>query len=86
MVSDKGLILRIGTRLRGCWQGERLHLERWKPEVGCCRNGVAPKEAWVRILGLPLHLWIREVFKKIGDCCGIVRSSSGLFHFFYSER
>ena len=24
---------------------------------------------WVRVLGLPLHLWIEEVFKKLGDCC-----------------
>ncbi|RVW64331.1 hypothetical protein CK203_047013 [Vitis vinifera] len=28
------------------------------------------KEVWVRVMGLPLHLWSREVFKKIGDCCG----------------
>ena len=24
----------------------------------------------MRVLGLPLHLWSREVFKKIGDGCG----------------
>ncbi|WJZ85239.1 hypothetical protein VitviT2T_004785 [Vitis vinifera] len=28
------------------------------------------KEAWVRVVGLPLHLWSREVFKLIGDGCG----------------
>ena len=27
-------------------------------------------EAWVRVVGLPLHLWSREVFKRIGDVCG----------------
>lgn len=30
----------------------------------------AAKELWVRALGLPLHLWSREVFRKIGFCCG----------------
>lgn len=49
-----------------------MHLERWKPEVGCCRNGVAPKEAWVRILGLPLHLWIREVLRRLGIAAGLL--------------
>ncbi|RVW71875.1 hypothetical protein CK203_058388 [Vitis vinifera] len=27
-------------------------------------------EAWVRVVGLPLHLWSREVFKRIDDGCG----------------
>ena len=24
----------------------------------------------MRVVGLPLHFWSREVFRKIGDCCG----------------
>lgn len=28
------------------------------------------KEMWVRVLGLPLHLWSREVIKKIRNVCG----------------
>ena len=28
------------------------------------------KQAWVRVLGLPLHLWSHEVFIEVGDCCG----------------
>ena len=28
------------------------------------------KEAWVRVIGLPLHLWTRETLKQIGDGCG----------------
>ncbi|RVW72725.1 Glycerol-3-phosphate acyltransferase, chloroplastic [Vitis vinifera] len=27
-------------------------------------------EAWVRVVGLPLHLWSLEVFKRIEDGCG----------------
>ena len=47
-----------------------LHLVRWTPKVGCLLEGGSPKEVWVRVLGLPLHLWGREVLQKIGDGCG----------------
>ena len=46
-----------------------LHLERWHPEVGCLRKEGSLKELWVRVLGLPLHLWGQEVFKKLRDHC-----------------
>ncbi|RVW49309.1 hypothetical protein CK203_073238 [Vitis vinifera] len=45
-------------------------MERWHPEVGCFCNGAFASEVWVRVVGLPLHLWNREVFKLIGDGCG----------------
>ena len=38
--------------------------------MGCSRNGSHPKEVWVKVVGLPLHLWSREVFKSIGESCG----------------
>ena len=47
-----------------------LFLEKWHPEVGCFCNEAKAKEAWVRVVGLPLYLWSREVFKLIGDGCG----------------
>ncbi|RVW38063.1 hypothetical protein CK203_097261 [Vitis vinifera] len=50
--------------------GSVLMMERWHPEVGCFSNGVFAREVWVRVVGLPLHLWNREVFKLIGDGCG----------------
>ena len=28
------------------------------------------KEVWIRVVGLPLHLWTREIPKLIGDSCG----------------
>ena len=46
-----------------------LHLERWHPEVGCLRKEGSLKELWVRVLGLALHLWGQEVFKKLRDRC-----------------
>ena len=27
------------------------------------------REAWIRVMGLPLHLWRQEVLKKISDGC-----------------
>ena len=45
-------------------------LQRWGPAVGCTWKENHAKEVWVRVVGLPLHLWSREVFKRIGDCCG----------------
>ena len=47
-----------------------LFLGKWHPEVGCFCNGANANEAWVRVVGLPLHLWSREVFKLIGDGYG----------------
>ena len=47
-----------------------LHLDRWDPKVGCSQNGERAKSVWVRVVGLPLHFWSQEVFRKIGDCCG----------------
>lgn len=26
--------------------------------------------AWIRIVGLPLHLWSQKVFKEVGEFCG----------------
>ncbi|RVW80659.1 hypothetical protein CK203_044359 [Vitis vinifera] len=34
------------------------------------KNGSHPKDVWVKVVGLPLHLWSREVFKSIGERCG----------------
>ena len=28
------------------------------------------QEAWIRVVGLPLHLWTPEILRKIGDACG----------------
>ncbi|RVW88462.1 putative ribonuclease H protein [Vitis vinifera] len=45
-------------------------LDRWNLEVGCLCKDSSANEVWVRVIGLPLHLWSTEVFKRIGDGCG----------------
>ena len=47
-----------------------LQLERWNPYSGCIRRKGSVQEEWVKVVGLPLHLWKTEVLKKIGDACG----------------
>ena len=60
-----------------------LHLERWSPEVGCFYKGANANEAWVRVVGLPLHLWNCEVFKKLGDGCGGFMVMDGDMNFLF---
>ena len=77
---SKGLLLfefeslseteRVLAREKRILKENVLQLTRWNPEVGCFRQGADFKEAWVRVVGLPLHMWSREGFKKIGDGCG----------------
>ena len=52
------------------FKGRLLALEKWGLEVGCLKTGCVTKESWVRVVGLPLHLWAREIIRKIGESCG----------------
>lgn len=60
-------VLKRGTRR---FKDKMLYLERWSEETGCLQVGSQAKEVWVRVVGLPLHYWSGEMFKRIGDCCG----------------
>ena len=52
------------------FKGGTLQLEWWSPESGCLRRKDLGQEVWIRVVGLPLHLWTPEILKKIGDACG----------------
>ena len=52
------------------FRGGVLSLERWTLESGCVKSKNLVNEAWVRVVGLPLHLWTRETLKQIEDGCG----------------
>ena len=75
-VHNKACLGRSGPALIGPNQSENvsgggvLQLERWNPYSGCIRRKGSAQEEWVRVVGLPLHLWKTEVLKKIGDACG----------------
>ncbi|KAJ9685001.1 hypothetical protein PVL29_017147 [Vitis rotundifolia] len=67
LLSEAERVLAIGKRRV---KDNILFLEKWYSEVGCFCNGANTNEAYVRVVGPPLHLWSREVFKLIGDSCG----------------
>ena len=53
---------RFGTNL--------IHLRTWEEDLGCSNQGIVEEKAWVRVVGLPVHLWSRKIMEKIGDACG----------------
>ena len=60
-------ILREGT---GSFGGFPIFFREWGKDVGCTEGRERSKLVWVRLLGLPLHLWSRPILKRIGDVCG----------------
>ncbi|KAF3641665.1 hypothetical protein FXO37_22872 [Capsicum annuum] len=58
--------------LRGNWSWKlhRLRLQWWSPTVESIPCSAAIEQVWIRLVGLPLHLWSQNVFKEIGDYCG----------------
>uniref|UniRef100_M1AGV7 DUF4283 domain-containing protein n=1 Tax=Solanum tuberosum TaxID=4113 RepID=M1AGV7_SOLTU len=58
--------------LLGDWrrQGSRLLLAWWFPKAGAFPDHKTFNWFWIRVLGLPLHLWSEKVMKEIGEKCG----------------
>ena len=55
---------------RRSFKGGVLQLDWWSQESGCIRHKGFVQEAWIRVVGLPLHLWTTEILRKLGDACG----------------
>lgn len=47
-----------------------VELSLWTPEEGCRTGYVQSKESWVRFVGLPIHIWLSKVVRRLGDVCG----------------
>ena len=60
-------VLVFGKRRCG---GNLLHLRKWGHDIGYLSHGDLEEKAWLRVVGLPVHLCSRKVLKKIGDACG----------------
>ncbi|KAG5585872.1 hypothetical protein H5410_046306 [Solanum commersonii] len=52
------------------WNSCNFNLEWWKPTTGCTPKYALVKETWIRVVGIPLHLWSKKVFQEIGEICG----------------
>ena len=66
-VGEAKRALSSGNKLVG---GVQLGLERWSPRCGSEDEGGSRKEVWVKILGLPVSLWVPSILRKVGDECG----------------
>ena len=60
-------VLVAGVRAVG---GIQLGLEMWSPSFGCFAEDEDRKDAWVRILGLPISLWVPSILRRVGEECG----------------
>ena len=67
LMEEADWVMENGSRI---YRGEVLLLERWTPSTGCTRSKGQNQEAWIRVVGLPLHLWTEEILVTIGDSCG----------------
>ena len=67
MVEEARRVLATGVRAVG---GIQLGLEMWSPSFGCCAEEEDRNGAWVRILGLPISLWVPSVLRRVGEECG----------------
>ena len=63
---DAKRVLELGRR---SFRGDFLQLEWWNPTIGCVSRKDQAKETWIRVVGLPLHLWTHEILRMLGDCC-----------------
>lgn len=51
------------------WPGT-LVFHKWSPILGSKDDSRWCKEVWIRIRGLPFHLWKKDVFSSIVEKCG----------------
>ena len=66
LVEEARSVLASGKRSVG---GLQMGLERWSPKFGCSTEGEARNEAWVRILGLLISLWVPTILRRVGEAC-----------------
>ena len=54
-------VMENGSRI---FQGEAMNLEWWSPSTGCKGRREEDQEVWIRVVGLPLHLWTDQILEK----------------------
>ena len=48
-----------------------MGLEYWSPRSGCVEENDLRNEAWVRILGFPISLWVSSILRRVREVCGV---------------
>ncbi|RVX15844.1 hypothetical protein CK203_005809 [Vitis vinifera] len=64
---EADMVLLRGSRR---FKNREFILQMWGPEVGCTWKESHAKEVWVKVEGLPLHLWSREWAKILVKASG----------------
>lgn len=52
------------------WKRHKFKLQWWSPMAGTVPAVEEVYHTWIRLVGLPLHLWSQKVFAAVGDYCG----------------
>ncbi|OIT00001.1 hypothetical protein A4A49_01446 [Nicotiana attenuata] len=67
---DESQASEILVRGNRWFDGNFLHLDRWVEHDGCLDHRFTGDTLVVNMVGLPVHLWCLDLFKKIGEICG----------------
>ena len=67
LVEEAFWVMENGSRI--C-RGEAMFLEWWSPSTGCKGRTEENQEVWIRVVGLPLHMWTEEILITVGNGCG----------------
>ena len=67
LVEEAEWVMENGSKI---FRGEAMHLEWWSPSTGCVGRTDQVSKVWIRVFGLPLHLWTVDILKKVGDRYG----------------
>ena len=87
--ATKGEELRVLQKGSRSFKSFGIELCHWKPNNGCQFNHEELKDLWVRLMGLPIHLWELKILKKFRDACGgflAVNKSTMAFSFLQWAR
>lgn len=60
--SEAGAVARVAKAHEMWWRGIFLSVKKWSPQ---CVAG--KRRLWLKVFGIPLHVWDEELFKAIGN-------------------
>ena len=87
--ATKGDELRVLQKGSRSFKSFKVELCRWKTNNGSRFNHEEPKDLWVRLVGLPIHLWEPKILKKLGNAYEgflAVNKSTKAFSFIHWAR
>lgn len=60
----------------------KLQLERWSESVGCLEGMKKMEHRWICVVGIPMKLRCKALFRKIGELCsGFIALGAGAMNY-----